>query len=175
MQRATRTALFVLVCAAVVFAAIVIAARKRRRQRRADLLSGPWPLQVRRQLLSERELALFQRLTQSLPEHIVLARVHLAQVLEFWPGARTQALFNRISQLSIGFLVLNADSSVVAAIELDDGGRARPWADARKAHALRSAGVPLIRCGAWSMADTAAIRAAVLGAQTADPDAARTR
>jgi hypothetical protein len=149
----------------LVVLALALAATKRRRQRRGDRLLGPWPLQVRRQLLSERQLALFSRLVQSLPEHIVLSQVHLLQVVEFWPGGRTQALFNRISQLSIDFLVVNADTSIVAAIELDEGRyrrRVRPWADARKTHALKCAGVPLIRWRAWSLPDTATIRAAVL-------------
>lgn len=169
MPKTTWTALIVVALAALVLAAAVIAAKKRRRQRRSERLSGPWPLQARRRLLSQAELALFHRLVESLPEHIVLARVHLPQVLEFWPGGRTQALFNRISQLSVDFLVVDADTHIVAAIELDDGthGR-RPWADARRTHALRSAGVPLIRWSALSAADTAAIRAAILGGQDRD-------
>lgn len=149
--------------------AIVLAALTGRRRRRREPIAGPWPLEVRRQLLSERELALFHRLVESLPEHIVLAQVHLPQVLEFWPGGRTQTLFNHISQLSIDFLIVNADTSIVAAIELDDsthGRRGRPWADTRKTHALKSAGVPLIRWNARKLPDEAAIRAAVLGIES---------
>lgn len=169
MPKATWTALLVAALIALVFAAAVVAAKKRRRQRSSERISGPWPLQVRRRLLSQSELALFHRLAQSLPEHIVLARVHLPQALEFWPGGRTQALFNRISQLSVDFLVVDADTSIVAAIELDDGAHGRrPWADARKTHALRSAGLPLIRWSSLSRANTAAIRAAVLGARERD-------
>jgi hypothetical protein len=162
-----------IVLCGLLFIVAVLAALTGRRRRRRERLSGPWPLEVRRQILSERELALFRRLVQSLPEHIVLARVHLPQILEFWPGARTQALFNRISQLSIDFLILNADSSVVAAIELDDathGRRGRPWADARKTHALKSAGVPLIRWSARKLPDCDTIRTAVLDVDsTAQP------
>jgi hypothetical protein len=56
----------------------------------------------------------------------------------------------------------------VAAIELDDvthelGNRGR--ADANKSHALKSAGIPLIRWSARSLPDTAAIRATVLTSQ----------
>jgi very-short-patch-repair endonuclease len=53
---------------------------------------------------------------------------------------------------------------VVAAIELDDATherRDRLEADARKSHALRSAGVPLIRWDAKRLPDMAAIRAAL--------------
>ncbi|HTW75456.1 MAG TPA: DUF2726 domain-containing protein [Steroidobacteraceae bacterium] len=151
--------------AGLLLLALAIAALVGRRRRRRDRLSAPWPLEVRSRLLSERELALFRRLIHSLPEHIVLAQVQLLQVLEFWPGGRTQALVNRISRLSIDFLIVNADTSVVAAIELDDvthRRRGRPWADARKTHALKSAGVPLIRWNARKLPDEAAIRAAVL-------------
>ena len=162
MPKSPWIALAVLLLVAAVLA--ILAGRRRSRRER---LSEPWPLEVRRRLLRERELALFRRLVQNLPEHIVLARVHLPQVVDFWPGGRTQALFNRISQLSIDFLILDADTSVVAAIELDDGRRGRPWADARKRHALKSAGIPLIRWNAWTLPDSAAIRAAVLGEQTA--------
>ncbi|HEX4051330.1 MAG TPA: DUF2726 domain-containing protein [Steroidobacteraceae bacterium] len=174
MQKGTWTAwgflvFAALVCVALLCGAFVLAARRHRRLRLSDRISGPWPLQVRRELLTERELALYHRLVHSLPEHIVLAQVHLLQVLEFWPGGRTQALFNRISQLSIDFLVLNADTSIVAAIELDDGRPSRPWADARKTHALKSAGVPLIRWSASHTADTAAIRAAILDSQAQGP------
>jgi hypothetical protein len=65
------------------------------------------PLEGKRQLLSERERALYQRLIQSLPNHIVLAQVQLLQVINFQHGRRTQAILNRISQLSLDFLILN--------------------------------------------------------------------
>ena len=127
-------------------------------------LSKPWPLEAKRQLLSERERALYQRLVQSLPNHIILAQVQLLQVLNFQRGRRTQAIFNRISQLSLDFLILNPDTSIVAAVELGDATHAREnrrQADARKSHALQSAGVPLIRWNAMSLPDTAAILAAM--------------
>ena len=127
-------------------------------------LDKPWPLEVKRQLLTERERALYQRLVESLPNHIVLAQVQLLQVLNFRRGSRTQALKNRISQLSLDFLILNPDTSIVAAIELDDATHERDHrrqADARKSHALKSAGVPLIRWNAKSLPDSAAILAAL--------------
>jgi very-short-patch-repair endonuclease len=53
---------------------------------------------------------------------------------------------------------------VVAAVELDDSTHTREagrQADARKDHALKSAGVPLIRWNAKALPDTAAILAAL--------------
>ena len=151
-----------LVTAAIVISLLV------KELRRDPGLTRLWPLEPRRHLLSERERLLFQSLVRSLPEHIVLAQVQLLQVLDFRRGRRNQAIFNRICQLSIDFLILNPDTSILAAIELDDkthGRSGRPWADARKTHALRSAGVPLIRWNARSLPDSATIRAAILGGQ----------
>jgi len=138
---------------------------------RHGALSRPWPLEAKRHLLSERERDLYRRLVQSLPQHVVLAQVQLLQVLKFKRGRRPYAVLNRISQLSLDFLILAPDTSPVAAIELDDvshelGDRRR--ADANKSHALKSAGIPLIRWTARSLPDTAAIRAAVLAGQLAD-------
>ena len=132
---------------------------------RDSALSRPWPLEAKRNVLSERERELYRRLLQSLPEHLVLAQVHLLQVLKFKRGRRTYAVLNRISQLSLDFLILAPDTSPIAAIELDDishelGDRRR--ADANKSHALASAGVPLIRWNAKNLPDTPTIRAALL-------------
>jgi very-short-patch-repair endonuclease len=90
--------------------------------------------------------------------------------LNFRRGQRTHAILNRISQLSLDFLILNIDTSIVAAVELDDATHAREnrsRADARKAHALQSAGVPLIRWKVNCVPDTAAILEAVAKATAA--------
>ena len=133
-------------------------------------LDKPWPLEAKRQLLTERERALYQRLVQTLPNHIVLAQVQLLQVLNFKRSQRTQSIRNRISQLSLDFLILNPDTSIVGAVELDDSTHARAdrrRADARKSHALQSAGVPLIRWNAKSLPDASAILAALPAAPCA--------
>jgi hypothetical protein len=133
------TLLIALVLVAAVFS--VIAAKFKPRDGSLAQLS---PLEPKHHVLSERERALYQRLVQSLPNHIVLAQVQLLQVLNFQRGRRTHAILNRISQLSLDFLILNPDTSIVAAIELDDATHAREnrrQADARKSHALKSAGV----------------------------------
>ncbi len=134
-----------------------------RLNRRAGLLAKPWPLEAKRQVLTDREWALYQRLIQTLPNHIVLAQVQLLQIFNFKRGQRSYAILNRISQLSLDFLILNPDTSIVAAVELDDATHSRAdrrQADARKEHALKSAGVPLIRWNAKSLPESAAILAA---------------
>jgi very-short-patch-repair endonuclease len=148
----------------LVFILTVLAAVAAKLKPGDGLFAKPWPLEAKRQLLTERERALFQRLMQTLPNHIVLAQVQLLQVLKFQTGRRTQAILNRISQLSIDFLILNPDTSIVAAVELDDATHTREasrQADARKDHALKSAGVPLIRWNAKNLPDRVAILAAI--------------
>jgi very-short-patch-repair endonuclease len=149
---------------ALVFILAVLGALAAKLKRRDGPFAKPWPLEAKRQVLTERERALYQRLVQALPSHIVLAQVQLLQVLNFQRGRRTPGIFNRISQLSLDFLILNPDTSIVAAVELDDATHTREGrrqADARKDHALKSAGVPLIRWNAKSLPDRVAILAAI--------------
>lgn len=70
---------------------------------RDGLFTRPWPLEAKRQLLTERKRALFQRLVQTLPNHIVLAQVQLLQVLNFQRGRRTQAILSAIFALADRF------------------------------------------------------------------------
>jgi len=148
----------------VLIAAVVISLVLKKPKPRDDSLARPWPLEAKRQILSEPERVLYQRLVEALPNHLVLAQVQLLQLLKFKGGRRGYANFNRISQLSLDFVVLMPDTSIVAAIELDDATHERAdrrRADARKTHALKSAGISLIRWQAKSLPDAAAIRAAL--------------
>jgi hypothetical protein len=154
----------------VLLAAVLVVLAAQFKPREASLAKS-WPLEAKRQLLTQPERALYQRLVQTLPNQIVLAQVQLLQVLQFHRGRRSQGILNRISQLSLDFLILNHDTSVVAAIELDDATHSREdrrRADARKSHALQSAGVPLIRWNVKSLPDSSAILAA-LPAKTPPP------
>jgi very-short-patch-repair endonuclease len=163
--------IFALLVALVLVVAVlsVVAAKLKPRD---GALDKPWPLEAKRQLLSERERALYQRLIQSLPNHIVLAQVQFLQVINFQRGRRTHAILNRISQLSLDFLILNPDTSIIAAVELDDATHTREnrrQADARKSHALQSAGIPMIRWNANSLPDSSAILAALPAKTSATP------
>jgi hypothetical protein len=80
---------------------------------------------------------------RALPNNLVFAQVQLSRFFTFKRGVARQTWFKRISQLSADFVILGPDTS----------------ADTRKAHALQSAGVRLIRWHAKTLADEAAIRA----------------
>lgn len=126
-------------------------------------LDKPWPLEAKRPLLSEPERILYARLTQAFPQQIVLAQVQLLQALRFKRGSWNAAIANRISQLSVDFLIVKPDTSIIAAVELNDSSHERATrqaADARKVHALKSAGIPLVRFRVKQMPDVPSIQAA---------------
>jgi len=139
-------------------------------KKRRTVPDGPWPFDVCRTVLTQPERVLYRRLMNAVPNNIIFAQVQLSRFLEVKRGVPRQSWFNRISQLSADFLILNPDTSVVAAIELDDASHlrvSRRAADARKTHALQSAGVRLIRWHVAALPDEAAIRTALAGAANA--------
>ena len=155
---------------AAIAVVVAAAALARPRRREAHGRDRSWPLEPTPTLLSEPEQVLYRRLVEALPEYRVLPQVQLARTLRFKRGRRDRAVWNRISQLSVDFLIARPDTSIIAAVELDDSSHLRADrrdADARKGHALESAGVPLIRWQVGKMPDAAAIKSAVaaLGAE----------
>lgn len=143
---------------------LVLAALGRLTRRRVGRLEVPWPLESKRALLTAPEQVLYRRLVQALPHHIVLAQVQLLQMVRFKRRSPPYAVLNKMSRLSVDFVILTPDTRVVAAIELDDASHLhqhRQSADARKAHALKSAGIPLIRWSVREIPDAMAISAAI--------------
>jgi very-short-patch-repair endonuclease len=119
-----------------------------------------WPFYAKR-VLTRPEQILYYRLVSALPECIVLAQVQLSRVLGVKSGFNFQSWNNRINRMSLDFLVCLKDSTIVAAVELDDGTHeqaARIEADAKKTKALSSAGIALIRWNVSALPDESAIR-----------------
>jgi len=134
------------------------------RRKQMMSLKRRWPLEPKRHLLTERERELFERLREALPGYTVLAQVQVIQLLAFERGRWTRAIFNRMCQLSVDFVIVRPDTSIVAAVELDDATHDRADrrdADARKTHALQSAGIQLVRWNARSLPGVSAIAAAL--------------
>ena len=109
--------------------------------------------------LSEAEQLLYWRLVEALPECVVLSQVSFRSFIRPADGKnanpRTRAVYFRMAQQSIDFLVCLKDFTVVATVELDesiDGNRRDPNRD----DLLRAAGIaPLhIRAGQIPSAET---------------------
>lgn len=121
-----------------------------------------WPFYAKKPF-TQPEQVLYHRLVTALPECIVLAQVQLSRVLGVKKGFNFRAWNNRINRMSLDFLVCLKDSTIVAAVELDDKTHekaSRIEADAKKEKALAAAGVALVRWHVSALPDEATIRQA---------------
>ncbi|MEO6423059.1 MAG: DUF2726 domain-containing protein [Candidatus Nitrotoga sp.] len=150
-----------LVATAIVFivmAAIVLVFLKRRRA--SNVSNEPWPFYLKKPL-TEPEQILYHRLVAALPQCIVLAQGQLSRVLGVKKGFNFLKWNNRINRMSIDFVVCLKDSSIIAAVELDDKSHektSRIAADTKKEQALSAAGIELIRWHVSALPDERAIR-----------------
>ena len=155
---------------ALVFVAIFVAMLASRKRGR-DSTDHDWPFYAKKPL-SPPEQVLYHRLVKALPEHIVLAQVQLSRALGVKKGFNFHQWNNRINRMSYDFLVCARDSTVLAAIELDDRSHessARIAADAKKERASAAAGIQLIRWNVKALPNDASIRSAVLKQSTTEP------
>ena len=128
--------------------------------------TGPWPFYVKKPL-TQPEQVLYHRLVKALPEHIVLAQVQVSRVLGVKKGSNFNKWNNRINRLSYDFVVCAKDSTVLAAIELDDKSHdstTRSATDEKKNKATANAGLRLIRWNVKALPDEFAIQAQLHGA-----------
>lgn len=124
---------------------------------------------VRKRVLSAPQTLLYYLLRTGLPDHVVLARVTLASLLDAAPGlagfAREEQI-RRLAALTVDFVVVDKNMQPVAVIELaavDAGGAAQ--ADRASARSrLAAAGVRYIELEPTALPRKDALRALVLDA-----------
>lgn len=115
--------------------------------KKSNPLEIKWPYRVK-PLMSQPEQVLYYRLIDAFPSCLVFAQVSLSRILSIKKGRNPLPWFNRISQMSVDFVVCSKDAKVLIAIELDDSTHRRAErkrADETKDRAMRSADVLLIR------------------------------
>lgn len=101
--------------------------------------------------LSEPEQITYYRLMDAMrytDNLIILSQVPLSRFLGVKKGNNHQEMFNRINRMSVDFLVVRKDFTVLAIIELDDGTHRQPdriKADIKKNAVLDSANAKVIR------------------------------
>ena len=151
--------LFAAIALAVLAVVVFIFLKKRRESAAGD---AQWPFYAKKPL-TQPEQILYHRLVTAMPECIVLAQVQLSRVLGVKKGFSFNEWNNRINRMSLDFLVCLKDSTVVAAVELDDKTHektSRVDADAKKEKALSAAGITLVRWNVSALPDEATIRQA---------------
>jgi len=140
--------------------AVVLVMLKRRATSGAG--DAPWPFYAKKPL-TQPEQVLYHRLVAAMPECIVLAQVQLSRVLGEKKGFSFNEWNNRINRMSLDFVVCLKDSTIVAAVELDDKTHekaSRVEADAKKEKALSAASVTLVRWQVSALPDKYTIRQA---------------
>ncbi|MDR1934981.1 MAG: DUF2726 domain-containing protein [Candidatus Accumulibacter sp.] len=150
----------VIVIVIVIVALLILALVKRFVQGGLD---GRWPYHAKR-VLTNTEQILYYRLLKALPDCVVLAQVGLSRIIGVNRGVRFYQWFNKISQMSIDYVICSKDFNVLAAIELDDATHnksQRIKADRKKDKALMSAGIKIIRWKVNQMPDERKIREAL--------------
>lgn len=131
-----KTMLFALIVMAIALMAFSIAKKRGTRSNKASE-------QPRRKApLTEREQAMHNRLTQALPDLVVLAQVSFSALLT----ARAYAVRNTFDRKVADFVVCNKAFQVLAIVELDDSShKGRAEQDAARDALLTDAGYRVLR------------------------------
>ena len=111
---------------------------------------------------------MYNQLRTTFPDYVILAQVALSRVVTVKRGYPVREWNNRINRMSLDFVVCRKDSSVVAAIEIDDRSHFRADAqtrDAKKDAVLQAAGIPLFRWQARRLPDKAELITAIEAAR----------
>ena len=140
----------------LLIAAVAIVVQKKKSGKAHD---GPWPLYAKK-ILSQPEQVLYHRLVKAFPNHNIFAQVQLSRALGIKKGFNFHEWNNRINRMSLDFVVCAKDSSIIAAIELDDSTHERQdrvEADNKKQKALDAAGIKLVRWNVKNLPDEATI------------------
>jgi len=141
----------------VVFAVIAFLSFKNKKTTTSD---KPWPYYAKKPL-TQPEQVLYHRLVSAMPECNILAQVQLSQVLGVKKGFKFNEWNNKINRMSLDYLVCLKDSTIVAAIELDEKShekQSRIEADKKKDKALSDAGITIIRWNVRDLPDEEKIR-----------------
>ena len=164
----TTTLLLLLIgCTAIVTAGLffqhVTSKRKANasNNQKAGLFEVRWPYRVKT-LMSQPEQVLYYRLTDAFPSYLIFTQVSLSRVLTVKKGRNPLPWYNKLSKMSLDFVICSPDANILLAVELDDATHRRPErtrADKTKDRAMRSANVLLVRYPITAIPDAAILRA----------------
>ena len=102
----------------------------------------------KKRLLTPSEISFFNVLLKATPNRFIFTQVSLSQLVGVPSGPEKLSSFNRISRMSIDFVVCDEQLNTLVAIELDDPSHDRPSSaekDLKKDTVLATAGIRLIR------------------------------
>ena len=120
----------------------------------------------KRRLLTPTEIRFFNLVLAATPGGHVFTQVALSQLVGVPSGPDKLGSFNRISRMSIDFVVCDEQLNTLVAIELDDPSHDRPSGvekDLKKDTVLATAGIRLIRIRVESIPSVDELRKLIEG------------
>ncbi|MES2491373.1 MAG: DUF2726 domain-containing protein [Pseudomonadota bacterium] len=148
--------LTIIVILIVVFGLLLVIKRSN-----TQVISKSWPVSAKK-LMDKNEQIVFYRLTEALPDNLVLAQVAMSQMITVRGGKESQWARNKIYKKVADFVICRPDMSIEAVIELDGSShdsKHRSKSDADKEAALNAAGLQLIRLNTKELPNGPQIRA----------------
>lgn len=124
-----------------------------------------WPY-YQKKVLSQPEQILFYRISNALPEYIVLAQVQMSRFVDVKKSNNYQKWYNKINLLSVDYLICRKDFSIVAVVELDDSSHSnekRKLVDSKKDRVLETIGIKIVRWNVKLMPDDDTIKMVIDG------------
>lgn len=145
----------------VVVAIIIFALMTRKKTETTGTAAVSFPA---KELMNATEQKFYWRLSEALPDHVILCQVALSQMLKKLQGKEAHTSWNRIDRKVCDFVVCDRSFTVIAVIEVD-GKEHRKTAqqkrDTVKGDALAAAGYKLLRFPSDALPQAAEIKTAL--------------
>ena len=107
----------------------------------------PLPYKMKN-LMTPTELRLFTRLVDAFPQHFIMSQVQLSQIIVPKGSDNYMGWLNKISRMSLDFVICDNESKPLCVIELDDAShlaKSRIVTDTKKDLSLQAAGIRMVR------------------------------
>jgi len=107
----------------------------------------PLPYKMKN-LMSPTELKLFSRLVAAYPQHFIMSQVQLSQIIVPKGSDNYMGWLNKISRMSLDFVICDSESKPLCVIELDDAShlaKSSKDRDAKKDRSLAAASIRIVR------------------------------
>jgi len=113
---------------------------------------GEYPPYFRKKsLLNETEQLLFNRLVEAMPNHYIIAKIRLSDIIGVQKGDEWQAWFNKINRKGVDFAICDTSFAVLACIVVD---RRTHQQKTDVSEALKAAGIPMLQIEADKIPST---------------------
>lgn len=129
---------------------LVAVLRRRRPAHRPPVLPDGWPL-APRPVFSAEERSVYRQLREALPAHVVLSKLPLLRFCHPNDPASLRYWYELLGSLNVSFAVCTGSGRVLAAIDIESGGRLSRRGQRIKESVLAACQVRYLRCKAHAL------------------------